>query len=302
MNSKKLRLAAVLFAVLFLIPFFTRVVRTQAQSVWDGQSHINIAIDNGDIHLWSIEPSEKRIIEVIIPENVYLSVSSYGAYRANAIGKLSLLEKKDGSLFTKAIEESLGVPVDALLIRKENQRGSLDLREMFGFVGIGRIVFGGGQFLEFTNLTLYDKLALWFLSFRLNKESIETINLASSEAASKITLPDNTEGITLDVVRFSREASQYFVDRSLKDEDLTIEVLNATNKEGEANRFALLLTNIGGNVINTEKSQKQEEKTTVFAREQSYTASKIAKITRGTRVRETPKEGRADILLLLGGE
>ena len=302
MRSKNIRLATLLLVILLAVPLVTKVVGVVRGSVWDGSGHINIAVDNGDIHIWSLEPQDKHLTKVIIPSNVYLLVSSYGSYRAGAVGRLSLLENKDGQLLIEAIAGSLGVSVDAVIIRKEGRVNSIELDKTFGFAGIGTIAFAAGQVSVYTNLTLYDMLRLWLLSFTLRKEAIEIVDLANSQAVSKITLPDNTEGLSVDRERFGHVAQKYFLDTRLANENLTIEIVNGTKTEGLANQLAFVLTNIGGTVIATGKSEVREEKTKIVTKVKSYTSSRIAKITGGDVLLEQPKEGRADILVVLGGE
>lgn len=299
-NKKKL---AIFFLILILaVPLFNKIIHLVRQSVWDGKSHINIAIDNGGIEVWSIEPSEKTVHVVVIPKNVYLSLGSYGAYRASALGRFSLLEKKDGSLVSAAIEETLAVPVDGYVVRKEGTENSLDPIEFFGPSGFLKAITKRPLSGRVTNLTSLDVWRLWMLTFSLRTESIERIALDKTNAVAKMTLPDGGEGLTLDQEQFFKLALQYFADKYIEDEDLTIEVINGTTIAGAANSAARMLTNIGGNVVNTAKSEEEAQQTLIQGETKSYTAAKIAKLFNGKISEERVKESRVDIRILLGGE
>src|SRR5689334_8398175 len=100
-NALKKNLALFFLAIIFLIPLANIFWQNLHKSVWDGSHHLTVAIDNGTIDLWSIEPSQKHITHVIVPQNTSLSVGSYGMYRAKALGKLSLQERHNGSLFVQ---------------------------------------------------------------------------------------------------------------------------------------------------------------------------------------------------------
>ena len=296
MRSRK-KLAIFFLFLILTIPLVNKTLQITKQSVWDGESHINIAIDNGDIEIWSIEPSEKSAHRIVIPKNAYLSVGSYGAYRASTIGRLSLLEKKDGSLVAMAIEESLAVPIDAAIVRKEGADDLLELSVLFGPQGLVNTISKAPLSGRVTNLSHLDLFRLWALS--LKKESIETIYLTDTNVTSKMSLPDGGEGLAVDRDQFTKLAPKYFRDLRIEEEELTIEILNGTTMSGLANSVAQLITNIGGNVINTAKHEKSD-RTAVFAKNDSYTAEKIAKILKGELLRESPKESRADIVVVLG--
>lgn len=289
---RRKRLALFLLALiagLIIVNIITSQIR---DSVWDGTHHINIAIDNGDLEIWSIEPSKSQVFHLVIPQNMYLDVPSYGLYRASAVAKLSLLERKDGSLLAGGLSQTLAVPIDAVLVRKEGKENSVSLTDNFGFWQIrGRV----------TNLTVFDLLRLWFFSLSVKKESIEIVNLADLDAVSKEVLPDQTDRLRIDASRFSKLAKKYFTDASLEKEGLTIEIINGTSQEGTANSLALLLTNIGGAVINTSRGEKRGQ-SEIFTKSQGYTASKIARMINGKISQDLPKDSRADILVILGGD
>lgn len=300
------KLALLFLAILLAIPIFNvfikGIVVGIGNSVWDGKHHITIVIDNGDISLWSIEPVTKQATEVIIAANTYLTVPNYGSYRASALGRLSMLEYRDGSLVKAAIEESLGVPVDGIIMQKADAGGLLDLREFFGVWGIISLFqqsVGGSQWV--TNLSFFDIARLWVLTGSVTKESIEVVYISDMDASTRTFLPDGLEGLTIDKDRFSNYAPTYFADATFVSENLTIEILNGTTSPGKANSFAAILGNSGANVINTGTSENVEQ-TLIKSAKRSYTAEKIAALARSKLVIEEQSGGRADILVILGGE
>lgn len=299
--SKQKRIAFLFLLAILIIPFLSMVVRAVYASIWDSKSHINIAVDSGDLLIWSIEPKEASATIITIPKTMYLSVSPYGSYRAAALGKLSLLEKKDGTLVKKAIEESLAIPIDATILYKEGGEEIPDLRNFFGtdfFATVAQLSGNGWV----TNLSGLDLIRLWFFSFSLRKESIATVDLSTLSAASEFTLPDGTNGLLVDKERSSKVIKTYVEDVGIVAEQVSIEIVNAKDVVGFANDIALLIENIGGNVINVSKSEEKKYETIVFASKKGYTATRIAKIVSGKLLYEEPKESRADIVVVLGGQ
>lgn len=302
--SKKKSLRPVFFllgALLFVI-LIGKAVKMVQSSVWGGSHHLNLAIDNGDVEIWSIEPSKKTIFLVIIPKDMMLTLPRYGNYKAGNVGKLSLLERKDGELLKEGLEQTFAIPIDAIVLLKSDARERFPPQDFFGLGAFSQTIAKRHMVRSFiTNLSPYDVFRLWLLSFSLIAESIEKLDLAEVDASTKITLPDGGEVLTIDRTRFSKQAAHYFNDSAIEKEHSTIEILNGTDIQGKATSLSLLLTNIGGNVISTGKSEKQENKSWVFAKTKNYTASKIAQITDASFSNSPHKESRADILVLLGG-
>lgn len=289
-THRRKRLALLLLAFIAGIIIVNVIVRQIRDSVWDGIHHLNMAVDNGDIEVWSIEPSSKHIFRLLVPQNMYLDIPSYGAYRAAAVGKLSLLEQKDGSLLGSGLSQTLAVPIDAVVVRREGREDNFSPTSTFWLGEIqGRV----------TNFTSFDLLRLWFFFLSVKKESIETINLAQADAVFQEVLPDQTERLRIDSSRFSKLAKKYFTDISIEKEGLTIEIINGTSQEGTANSLALLLTNIGASVINTSRGENRSQ-TEIFTKSRGYTVSKTAYITSGKIYHDLPKDSRADILVILG--
>lgn len=301
MRNKKRKIALLLLILLLASPLINFSIRQVSSSVWDGSHHINIAIDNGDIHVWSIEPSERNAVLVIIPQNLYLHTASYGEYKASSIGRLSLIEKGDGSLVVDAISQTLAVPIDAVLVRKEGTTSVFDGRDAFGVAGLFRTVSTNKLLGRVSNLTLYDFIRLWIFANTLKKGTIAVIDVSASLAAESFELPDKTQGLTIDKERFGKTAAKYFLDKAVASENLTIELLNGTNTAGLANDFAMLVANLGGKVISTGKSQADREETVVFTKSKNYTAEKLAKLLGGKLIFSIPKDSRADIQVVLGG-
>ena len=100
-----------------------------------------------------------------------------------------------------------------------------------------------------TNLTKWDLLRLW-LGFRnLRQDKINLINLGQTSASKQIDLSDGTKANKIDTERLELIMSQFFVDKKIKKEDLTVAVLNGTNHVGLANQAATLIKNIGSQVV-----------------------------------------------------
>lgn len=297
MNRKVLIL---LFIVICLV-FVGKAIRIVRSSLWDGTHHINIAIDNGDVEIWSIEPSKKTAYLIIVPKDATLLLPGYGTYKAGSVGRLSLLERKNGKLLKTGLQETLAIPIDATMVRKKEESSHFSLEDFFGLQALPTVLLHHTFSQDYlTDLSTLDIFRLWLFSFSLKKEAVEKIDASGPDVSTKETLPDGGEMLIIDSNRFSKLAQRYFADATIEKEQQTIEVFNGTDVAGRATSLSLLLQNIGGNVINTGKSENLAGRSIVFAKKGSYTASKIADITGSSFSDSPPKESRADILIVLG--
>lgn len=298
-----------LLGVGILLVITLKIVRTIQTSVWDGAHHINIVADipnesgEEDLYIWSIEPETKKVAILQIPSQTYITIPpNYGQYKASAVRKFSYLEKHNPSLVGEAVQNTLGVPIDGVLVRDEHNNDASSIGSFFGFHSFTNQTVVIPLLTERkSNLSMYDLWRLWLFTSQLKKEDLTRKVLDDDTIVTKITLPDNSERLVLEEDRFSHIAPTYFTDQTLLDENKTIEIFNASDTDGLANSLATLIENMGGNVINTDKRDAQDN-TVVLSNTNSYTASKIASIVHSHVQLGLPKESRADIVVILGGK
>lgn len=117
-----------------------------------------------------------------------------------------------------------------------------------------------------------------------------------SSIAEKL-VTDKTDKAEIDSI-----ISKYFQDPKIADEKLSIGVVNATDVSGLGNKFANLLTNMGGNVVLVSTGDVKKDSTVEYSVD-SYTADKIAKILKFRKVKkESMVKSLADVTVIIGGE
>lgn len=295
--NRKKRLFLVIFLII-AIGLGWKTDRVLSKNVWDGQNRLNLVFrfQGSSPLIMSFSPETSTIL--IIPANAFIEVThGYGPYRAESIYQLGELEKKlGGELLAESVQEYLGIPVDGYIINSNVKTQMSELKE--GLMEIFRnSLKGGGK----TNLTKWDLLRLWWKIRGVREDKINIIDLKEASASEEIILSDGTKAIKIDPERLERILSQFFVDEKIRQETLTIAVLNGTNHLGLANKGARLIGNMGGRVIgvgDVESSRCEARSEKKY--KNSYTVKKLIRVFDCEWGGENLENQRADVVLILG--
>jgi hypothetical protein len=135
-----------------------------------------------------------------------------------------------------------------------------------------------------TNLTLIDLARLLIFSKRTssNDITIESVTLSKNETAVDETVKN------------------LFVDEGIVADNLSIQIINASDKPGLGGRLETVITNMGGNVISlsTSHSISKGSKIEYFG-ETSYTLEKLHSLL-GFPIKKLQRETLGDIVITIG--
>lgn len=200
-----------------------------------------------------------------------LSVISFSP-DTRSISVLNLEGKDLGNNITQYI----GLPIDAtintdhMIIDKQNLSSDMS-RVLFHFDS------------KNTNLTIIDALRLWLFT-----KDVPTDFIYQRDAMSNDTLTINSF------------ASSFFVDSAIANEKTTIEVINATSVYGLANRLAVLIANMGGDVVLVSSSDDvQNNSQILYSGDLDYTIQKLSSFLEIKPVRSS-QEDISDVTIILG--
>lgn len=243
---------------------------------WDKEFNINLVIRTDKTALFSYNPKEGRIVIVNIPDETFLEIPyGFGNWQLRAVYKLGESQKNIGGdkLLVETLTNFLGVPID----------GFLDFEDLPAQKDPAKMIeearknpFWGLDLLSKlkTNLTLWElvKLKSGIASVRFDK--IKQINL------EKILNPDNladgTEILTVDTVKIDSILTD-LRDPAIVSEHKSIAVYNATDHPQLAQKWARLITNLGGNVVITANAESRLQNTIVRG-EESLTEKRMRQI------------------------
>lgn len=137
-----------------------------------------------------------------------------------------------------------------------------------------------------SNLTVFDKirLLLFSKSVTTNNKTTEMISLINPAPASETTIINT------------------LTDQGIADENISIQIINATNITGFGQRLGRVLTNMGADVIDVSTAQNIQEKTTIqYFGTKSYTVNRLAKLL-GIPATEIATQPIANIVITLGSD
>lgn len=175
----------------------------------------------------------------------------------------------------------LGIPIDAKV--KNSKEARLAARQEENVVlQLQSLLFSYGK--AETTLTPIDILRLWLFA-----KGVPSSSFAFQEISS-----------TLAQASIDRISSSLFLDYSLSQENVSVQIVNGTGVLGLGNRLARLITNMGGNVVSVETSDdliKQSKIT--YQTKKTYALEKLVRVL-GFPSSFLEEKGIADIVLTLG--
>jgi hypothetical protein len=211
------------------------------------------------------------------------------------------LKGNGAELLAGSLQDSFGLAVEGFLKGTDGEWQKNGLKN-----SLLNQFFNSFAYDKKTNLSRWDLLRLWWQIKMIREDKITLIDLSQTSVSQEVDLPDGTKAMKIDTERLDRIISQFFTDEQIKKEDLTIAVLNKTEKIGLANKAAKLISNIGGRVINVGAQTKNVDKKdnceikSEKKYKNFYTVKKLSKIFNCQWTGEPDSEQRSMVVILLG--
>lgn len=284
-RKTKLALAVLLILLVLLILSqifkFTKTllspwkISTTRNYSWNGEFNINLLLRAKNISLLSYNPTEGKITMVDIPDQTFLETAhGFGSWQLRSLYDLGENQPSLGG--DKLLKDSLSAffaqPIDGFLDftgKYQDQDGAA----IFQYLRNNPLPLDLLNNLK-TDLTLWELVQLkWgFSAVRFDK--IIFINLVN--ILQQDHLADGSEILTADPNKLDLALTN-LSDPVIKNEHQTIALLNASQKPLFAQKWARLITNMGGDVIITANASKKEDKTIVVG-EKSKTLKRLSQV------------------------
>lgn len=193
------------------------------------------------------------------------------------------------------------VPSVAVLVMQDKNDSYKDLAKQYGITTDGYIQVGNNNDVQadmtpfmwlsiihtedwLSNLTAFDKIRLMLLAkgVTTNNKIVENISLQNPQPQDATTI---TNALT---------------DQEIADENISVQVINATDITGFGQRLGRVLTNMGANVVDVSTAQNTQKKTTIeYFGDQSYTVNRLEKLL-GVTATKITTQPIANIVITLG--
>jgi len=290
-----------LFVIFFflIIGFFFYQVKSLRPSVWDGSSRINFVFSAQTVAVASLETGNNLVI-FKLPENLYLEVfHEFGQYQLGSVYELGKLEGKGGELLGETVQEYLGVPIGGY-IRIANSKWQIVNSKKFILNWLILSTLGRGE----TNFSQWDLLRFWWSIKSLRSDKVIFIDLEETNILSEKRLPDESLIFETEFFRLDELVGKYFKNSRIEKEGIEVEILNATEHLGLANRVARLVMNMGGEIISIGNADNKIRNSKFEIRNEeikkSYTVRKLEKVLGIKAEIGEMDKSRADLLILIG--
>ncbi|EKD84978.1 MAG: hypothetical protein ACD_38C00119G0004 [uncultured bacterium] len=247
----------------------------QKKYSWDGSFNINLVIRTKNISLLSYNPTKGSIIILNIPDETFLELpNGFGKWQLRAIYDFGQTQGLGGDkLLKESLSSFFAVPIDGFLDLSASGVTSAEVIET-----LRKNPLSGYGLLSAlkTDLTMWELLKFKMNISAVRFDKIKELNLDKLSVLQKDNLPDGSFVFISDPSILDSVLGD-LVDPKIVSEHKTIAVLNATDKPQLAQKWARLITNLGGNVIITGNAPERLEKTQVFG-EQSFTLKRLRQI------------------------
>lgn len=289
-----------IIVIIILIILGYGVFRTFHGSIWDGKNRINVALNQSPVTVLSLSPKDQKMVLLTIPNGTYLeTINGYGFYKIESIYPLGELDNKGGELLSGSLEEYLGIPVDGYLSVKPCV--SLEVREkkICLLRELWTSLFSARQ----TDLSKWDILRLWWGVNQIRLSKINVSDLCQSQLCEEVILPDGSKIRQLGSDIIDKISANLFADPQIKNEGLSLALLNGTPHYGLANRGARILTNIGSTVLKISDWDNMLSICEIRCPKrmtESYTFKKTQNLFNCRWQEDDLKKDRVDILLIVG--
>ncbi|MCL6096102.1 MAG: LytR C-terminal domain-containing protein [Patescibacteria group bacterium] len=134
-----------------------------------------------------------------------------------------------------------------------------------------------------TSLTIIDAFKLWLFAKDIPADFIY-----------------QRDALVNDTLTINSFVSSFFIDPAISNEKTTIEIINATPVYGLANRLAVLITNIGGDVVLISSSDKAQGDSQIsYSGDLNYTIKKLSLFLEIKPIKSS-KRDISDVKIVLG--
>lgn len=215
-------------------------------------------------------PSHDFTIAVVVQKNVKEVIAFHPQ-----IPSIAILTIQNTVPYT-SLAKSYGISTDAYIQSNTNDIPS----DVATFMWSSLLHTADWQ----TNLTAYDKIRLLLFSrdVTVNNKTNNTITLSKESTASDTTV---TNALT---------------DQDISDENISIQIINATDITGFGQRLGRVLTNMGANVVDISTAQNTQQKSTIqYFGNETYTVKVLEKLL-GIKATKLTRQTIADIIVTLG--
>jgi hypothetical protein len=212
---------------------------------WNGNDKFNYVYRDlsGNVDITVLDPKLSESTTLIIPGDTQVDVAgNYGTIRVKNVWQLGINEKLGGNLIAATVTKNFLTPV---FLWSDNDVSAV---QSFNFPGIIKFIIAPKK----TNITLGDRIAFILFTLQVKSVNNSVIDLGKSQFLKKTNLSDGQPGYILSGPVSSR-LTVNFSDNDFADQNLRVDIVDATGKPGSANTVGQIIQILGGKVVSVDR-------------------------------------------------
>ncbi len=251
------------------------MMNQQKKSAWDGESRVGVVLfvnkgESQELMLVSYEP-DGEAVWMYLPQDMQVGVSrGYGKYPVRSLWNLAEQEN-DRRLLTESITLLIGVPFE-WWVNIDQDRLSCDVMNWDCIKSA--LIYGRNHLHLSTNMVWWDRVKLLWKMKSLDVGDVVNLDLTrAGRSKSEVEVDGKEVLVYLDEYTGSR-----LVDRRIRNEALSVRVVNTLAVNGLGGAVERIIVGMGGRVVSVESIQADIGKCLVKGNEemlQSLTAKKM---------------------------
>lgn len=254
---------------------------------WDKKTNLNIVIANNDesgktlASLITLQPVESKAVALRLSEQIYVNAPlGFGNWTLGSVYKLGQEQEKPigAKLLCLSIANLLGVPVDGLIITKNNQILNSPETLIAELRKNPILSFKLMQGVE-TNMSRLQLLSLFHNLGKVRSDKITSLDLSQSSITESKLLPDSSRVLGVDTIKLDYFVRENMADSVVVDEGVSIAIFNGTKYPGLASVASRTVTNIGGSVVSVATTDKNFKKSLVIVSPESKETKTYQRLT-----------------------
>jgi len=259
-NKVKLGFIILTFLALILISgWVIRIFNTVFINSWKLSSdhtkslnfkfNTNFILSSDSISLVSFNTKEKKVTQIRIPPETYLQAGQFGRWQIRSLYSLGESTQIGFGplLMSGSISTLFGVPIDGFIhwndesSKKDPDQILFEMRQkIFGCLGLFAHIE--------TNFTPWELNRLCWEISGVRFDKVVSIDLSDFNLLDQAKLADGSGIFTIDPIKLDSVIDQ-FVDPTLRGDNISVAIFNATQYPSLAQHARRMITNLGGNVI-----------------------------------------------------
>ncbi len=292
-SSSRARRVKIVIILIFLLLFFLGGVRNiykQWDKAWDQQTSVNLLLVDGQAHLLTIFPKEKKIVSWSFPNNWYLDTfGGYGRFSISGVAKFAKNEERI-DILSNSVMMDLQLPIDYILqLDKDRLCEVGNVKDcVISTLWYQGVLSGGelnkGNKMDFFKIVLALRQGGFVWEEKdAKKEGLLVFDTTLDEKDIYLTINQKIDDL----------AVNYFVDPDIRSEGLNLGIYNYSSQQGLGGNLGKVWEHSGALVVEVKSINESLESCLIEVKNKQILDSKtFLRISRNLNCQV--QEGKSD--------